>query len=554
MSSTAISSSTSSTADAAPGNRAARWIAGALAVAALLLLVGTLARYTANVPRGDDAISVLPFLAAWSEAPGWAEKVALLHGQHFSHRIVLTHLVALAEAVRPGPFDFRTLQAFGVIAWVGTVLLVLRGAPVVRTAPWSIPALCLLLFQPSGYSNFLSGMQAVQNLGMAALAALACALATTNRRAATGGALALAAFAPLVSANGLLLAPVLATLWLLTGARGRAAAALVAGAAGWTAFAWGYAWPETAGAPLQAVHNAVVMAGGFAHNSWSGLAGTRLIGTLLLAVAIAALASRAAWRRQPATAALLLFCVLSIFMAGKGRDGIDETYMLQDRYLLHGLLTAALAGLLVLDRVDPARRPRASAVALAAAALFATHAYAAYVPLLATEHRWVHATAINRQLGGTFLLASGPDWRDFEAGLSAAERTGVYAIPPKLPSTVIDRLRERGDASDGALEFEVQGSSAALGATLHPPADSNLDATPFVLVAGPSGRMVLPLDRRRAAWSHILAGRGWWHPAPAYVWPSARLRPGLHHVHGFVPAKDAIDVRWSGTVAANLLP
>jgi hypothetical protein len=406
-----------------------------------------------------------------------------------------------------------------------------------------------LLFTPLGHTNFLSAMQAVQNLGVVLLAAAAVHLAARPGAIATAAALSLAAVATHTSANGLLLPITLAVVWAALGrwravALAGAAALLLAGI-----YFHGYVWPTGDFAISRVPANAAVMLGAFAGNSWTGTTLVVLVGgAMFIAGGVVALRP-SWWRSRPAAGGILVFLLLSVLMAAKGRSDVGSEYMMQDRYLLYGLLTAAVLLGFTREALPTGWGRLAGATAVFGAVGFAVHAYSSVLPRLATESRWVAASAINRQLGGDFLLASGPVWEDFRRGLTAAEQAGAFAMPPLIGPEGLRRIDSFALAPAPDADFTVVPSAANLGAELRAPAAAGFEPAPFVLAVREGIRLVLPLDRRRASWRSIATTGRIWDESFAYVWPSETYRAGTHALHGFELAPGGgVRILWSARV------
>jgi hypothetical protein len=477
-----------------PAGRDWRWWAGLAALAAPAgVYLACLVRNSTDVPRSDDFISILPFLNHWTQAASLHEKLELVFSQYFSHRIVLTKIVALLQWRLTGRCNFLQLQATGWMGWIGVAAGLTLLVPAVRRSPgYGLPVV-LALMQPQGFTNMHVGMQAVQNIGVVALALGALIAAQAAGRRGLVLTILLAAAAALASVNGLLVFPAAAAgLWC----GGRRRRALVLALVGLAAAAGYFRHYALGGAPFQAgefIANAGVMAGGFIAPARFPLWAVGLAGWSILAAAGWRLLDRRSWELLPVHAAFVLFCSLSIALAAAGRMGFGPGYMIQDRYRLYGLMIVACLFLFQVQGLAPASRRKFAAWSTAGATAFCLASYAIFLPQLETDNLWGEATALNWQLGRAFPIASPESQQEAADQLARAESRGIYRLPRLLSPRQMAALRSPPDPAAGASAgIRATANGALYGYLLTPARDAGADATRWALLTTEGGTLVLP--------------------------------------------------------------
>ena len=522
----------------------------ALALLPALLYLVLAARCVSNIPRGDDYLAVIQYLCDWVETPSVSARFSSLFAQYFSHRIVVTKVILAAQLFAIGSCDFRWLMAFGFISWLGLAVWITLRTPAARVAPWFALPVALLLMQPQGYTNLHVGMQSPQNLGIVLIAFAALAGLLNNARNRFAGGLVLGGIAPFVSANGLLVLPVAAISLLVLRRWRRAAIAAAATLLFWAAYFSGFVADPTPFRPVDFLLYAAVMTGGPFELARTPLPVIAVLGTLLLLLAAIFLGLRRSWKTLPLHTAFLLFLLMTIALAARGRIGWDASYMLQDRYRLYGLLVLAVGYLLILELAPPARRRRIWLFAVPTCFAFSFFSYATYLPVMAASARWAEATAINRQLGQAFLLPSGPGWKEPLQALARADQLGIYRFPRVLSEDDLATLRAlpvKVSPTSPRLYFTPNGAVIGNVITVGP-AQANLPAPDFAVLTTDERRLVLPVDIWRTRLPDLVHRLSFFSESFGLICPEEAYRPGptAVAVHGIVRAPDGrLAVAWS---------
>lgn len=495
-----------------------RGLAWSLLAAYALGFFALVFAYASDTPQGDDYAAILEPAVRWPTLDTWRERIALLSEQHFSHRLVLTKSLVVAQIAVFGTVNFLALQILGWLALLVLVGLLVSASRELRALPWLAAPVLLVVFQPQGFTNFQIAMQAIQNLGVL-LAAFVALQATVSPRPGAGVAsVLLAAAAAFVSANGLLVGPVALGTAALRRRYVLAAAHAVASSLVVVAYFRGFQF--TAGNSFdlgEMFAKAAIMTGGAAGFDRLPLLPIGLLGGALIATALVLLLMRVQNETAPVLRPFLGFLLASVFLAALGRLGWPNDYMTQDRYRLYGCLIASMIYLLLLAR--PCSRSRAFRVAsLTAAAGFTSVSFASTLPVMISSARWAEAQAINAQLDQPFFLTSGGGWDEAARLITAAEESGVYRLPQPLSSDELRTVRTASAAParspltprpDGSLHGFVLSAEHVPG-TVRPE---------FAVLALDDRRVVLPARLSRAPvgeflrHGHILA------PTVAFLLP-----------------------------------
>jgi hypothetical protein len=530
----------------AEAGRAKRvWILGvAVLLAPAAAYVAVLGTHLSASPMGDDYFSILPFLSAWRTAAHGTERLHLLTQQYFSHRILMTKCVALADNWLFGDCRLRPIEVLGWAGWLGIFAVLVLAAPAVRRRPALGLPVALLMMQPQGYTNLTSAMQAVQNIGVVAFGLAAIAAGRAASRWARPASWLLAACALLTSVNGLLALPVVIASW---GRRDLRSTVAFSGLsllliAGYFSGYQGDPHPWKLGAFLA---NAAVMAG-----SWASLlrAGTPIAlaaGAATWAVAIGTLASPRFRRDLPVPAAFLAFVLLTLLMAAFGRIGYGAAYMLQDRYRLYGILALSIAGLHAIHLID-GRRPWAG-LGTALAGIFCLLSYDTYYSNVLTIYEWGQATLMNAQLGRVLPYTS-PESRDAaDANLSRALAEGVYRPPNLLSASDLAEIRllrnQRPDVPGRGL---IGKADSSLGSYVVSPApEVGLEPAVFALGWSDGGPVILPRFFARARVSESLRSLVLDNPRQFFLLPTRYAEPADERILGLSRDPDGpLHVAW----------
>lgn len=194
------------------------WLVAALApVAVILILSITLG---VNIPQQDDFDSILSYLLGSQDS--WTTG---LFDIHVSHRLVATRLLARLSVLINGTLDLRLLMLLGTLALFGNILLVYRSLNNTLPRQYLILIFSLISLSLFHWSNLLWATAAVQNSLGLFVALLCLSLFSKQTRSAVIMATLLAAAAPYISSNGLLLLPLLCV-WALSRKRSLLAVSL----------------------------------------------------------------------------------------------------------------------------------------------------------------------------------------------------------------------------------------------------------------------------------------------------------------------------------------
>jgi hypothetical protein len=537
-------------------NKTHWWLGFAAVCAPAAVYLGVLAHTAINVPNGDDYLSILQFMNGWIHAVSRSQKLSLLFGQYFSHRIVLTRCAVLAEWHLAGCVDFLKLQKAGWIAWIALTGGFIFWAPAARRSPWFGLPLALWFMQPQGFTNLVIGMQAVQNIGVVLLAFAALAAAQAEGPLPLTASLLLSVLAPFTSINGFMIAPAASLGLWISGRRGRALAHAAVWAAMICVFFHHYAFTHEPFSLRQLLANAGVMAFGFADFSHTPLSCVIAGGLLLLAAAGACLLRERTWRLLPVHASFLLFCLLSVGLAAAGRIGWGADYMVQDRYRLYGLFIAGTLFLLALESADAARQSPIAATGVVLAAFFCLLSYARFLPNLITNARWCEATAIDWQLGSAFPMESTDGWRNAALLLAISEKSGIYRLPEPWPAADLEKVRlisERTAAKQ--ITVRISPNGGVDGSMVEPVgADEGPGTASWALISSGGKLTVLPRAMLPARLPDLLAGREFFRRAASYILPDSVAAAGWEGVRGIARSPgDGIVVAWEGTAGGPIL-
>jgi hypothetical protein len=249
--------------------------------------------------------------------------------------------------------------------------------------------------------------------------------------------------------------------------------------------------------------------------------------------------------------AFLLYVLASVAMVALARIGWTADYMLQDRYRIYGMLSAATLGLLVIPTVDSPRRKILTAAFLTLSTISCAAAYYINYPALLLVGESSRATAMNRQLGRLNLQPGNEDiWAVAAENLVRAEQAGVYQ-PPRLLSAadlrVLQRMRDQ--PADGHIIFKAVRSIGDQGYVLTPTPDSAALPVPELIVAWfPEGPLLLAISRMRLSVSQIILRRQILSDSFACIIAGADYHSGKILLYGL--SRDAagqLSCRWTAT-------
>lgn len=377
-----------------PAVGATTWPRGAVVAGVALSLLPALAmallllRAAVDVPAFDDYDAVVDFLNRWVASDSGVVRSRLLFSQHIEHRPVLLRAAAVATHAALGHVDHRVLQLFGAAALPLLAAALFAGfrpdAPArERILPFAPAA--LLLFHPQYWSAYLWPSCSATNFYSVAFAAVAFVALAGRGRPSFALAVAAALLATFSQGNGVAVLPLGFLVLLGPGrhARRRAwlAFALALGVPtiafferpfdGWDALA-NLAGAERIGRVAAYVLSFLGSAAAFSQRGVAPLAGAALLASLL------ALFWRGAWRRSPATVALLCFLLASAGLNAlvRAQQG-SAAPLLQDRYRFYAsafLAATWVAWAAELARARFARALLAGGLATSLAFCGASHA------------------------------------------------------------------------------------------------------------------------------------------------------------------------------------
>lgn len=453
--------------------------------------------YASNTPQGDDYAAILEPATRWPTLETWRERLALLSEQHFSHRLVLTKSLVAAQITLHGTVNFLALQVFGWLALIVLVGLLVRSSPDIRAQPWLAAPIFLVVFQPQGFTNFQTAMQAVQNLGILLVAFVALQATVSTGRGTGVASVLLAIASAFVSANGLLVGPIATATAALRHRYALAAAHAIASGLTMLAYFRGFRFSTGNAFDLsEGLTKAAIMAGSATSFDRLPLLFIGLAGVVLLAIALGTLSLSPHDKPAPELRPFLGFLLASVFLAALGRLGWPNDYMTQDRYRVYGCLIAVSVYLLLLARrLGRSRIFRLPSVM--AASGFAIVSFATALPNMISSARWAEAQAINAQLGQPFFMTSGGGWDEAARLLTVAEQRGVYRLPRVLSANELAALR-MAPKSLVSVPVKFQPNGGRLGFDLVAERIANAARPEFAVLAFGEDRVVLPALLHRA--------------------------------------------------------
>lgn len=507
-----------------------RWYLGlVLALLPVGLMVSVLAQATSNAPASDDYSSILPFLCDWQGPATLAERWTSLTGQFYGHRIIFTKLVALADYRLFGSCHLVGLQMFSLTGWLVAVGALLGSVPAIRRDPWLALPVTLLLMHPQGYSSLLTAI-GLCNLWVVAFVVLAMLGAASPRPAGWILSVFFASLATMCFANGLLAFPTIALGLLLRCEFRRAAMLALAGALVWALYLHGYQADMGSLSLRELIRKAAIMTGGFAALGSLPVSVALVVGSLVLLFAGVLLCVRRFRRELPAHMTFLLFCGLTVLMAARGRAGWVDSYMLQDRYRLYGLLLLAVGYLAAITLGAPWRRW----IGLSAVTLAAIYCFFSYVTHLAplwSSQAWYQATALNGQIGVGFPHTTPANWQPAIVSLEQAAAADVYHLPRLLSAPDVATIQALPTmAPTSAFAYKLQADGSVCGHYLIP-----IDQGPapdFAVLVSPTRRMILPVVRLRAKVAELAQVRSLLAARFGFVLPGAVYQSGLQSIYG----------------------
>lgn len=430
-------------------------LAWAAAGVLLAIHVALLWRFAVNWPLHDDYTQILAVPGYMGQLQGLDEKLALLFSLTPEHRIATLRLAGWLGAALPGGLDFRLLIALGnAMAVAAGLCVVLWYPPALRAGAALLAAFLLTSLTNYGAQYWATG--ALQHFGVSFYALGALFALARGQRLLLPAPLALAA--AFTSANGLMVFPAVVLLLALQDRRREAFAWALAGGLIVAFYFVGYAVPgnqrglaSLLGEPFLLVSFGLATLGGIGDTFATSLA----IGTLVMLVWFAMLAT-SAWRRvPPVVIAAMLFFILSSAMIAVGRAALGVEGVAIPRYRVYSGLAILLTFAALAWAVDLRSVRWALSAAIAGAGILYALAWIAMMPHVvqlsmlqatlrdhfAAENRGYHG-GFQREFGD-FTLQRAREIGAFDGTRDAAPPLRmVGAMPPAGPGT-------------GALHFEL---------------------------------------------------------------------------------------------------
>jgi hypothetical protein len=501
-----------------------------------------LAAHAVDMPVGDDFFAILSFLNKWNHAGRWtAGNLGPFLEQFYSHRIPFPRLLAAALVSAFGHCDMRILMAVNWIGWV----LVLASLVWQARSTWERAAgllpVSLVMMQPQGYTNMLVAAGSFGHVWTILTAFWAFHLARSQYPARNAWAIALASFASLCTANGLLVFPIVALAQAIRRRGWLSLAWLGAGILAWFMYFLHYSvaeqpFPRHVFSPMGLISNAAVMVGAVAS---FGTLGTRLFGFVgLILVAAAATASCAGFRdeEREGNAQLLQFFLLSIAMTAYARLGWPSEYMVQDRYRPYAVLIVAV---LYLQSVRVLRRPRRrilAAVAVPGALCFCAFSYAQLYSNVHYFRTWSEASVMDIELGGRVPMPRflPKQASEAEAVLRESLRDRIFLPSTLLTPQQLNDLRNLPDNPKVAAgpSFGVLQSDLIDGFYLKPSHDpvGSGRRPDFGIIFSDGSPLVVPVTINRARFAEILPRRALLSGQYGFVLPQNSSEAGTHSI------------------------
>ena len=128
---------------------------------AALIYIGSIARFTYNMPYGDDYDAVLGFLNQYWAADSW-QRFILLFSQHNEHRVLLTHLFEVVDWQLFGQVNFTHLIWLGNLGWFLVIYTMWSYAKSQAIPMIAFGPVIILLFSFSHYEMMTWAMTSIQ--------------------------------------------------------------------------------------------------------------------------------------------------------------------------------------------------------------------------------------------------------------------------------------------------------------------------------------------------------------------------------------------------------
>ena len=159
---------------------AARRIFLVLVCLATLIYIGSIYRFSYNMPYGDDYDAVLGFLSQYSVADPW-QRLVLLFSQHNEHRVLLTHAFEVIDWKIFGQINFMHMIWFGNLGWFLVVYAMWSYAKSQSISLIAFGPVIILLFSFSHYEMMTWAMTSIQQYYQVLFSIVALSLMVRHR-------------------------------------------------------------------------------------------------------------------------------------------------------------------------------------------------------------------------------------------------------------------------------------------------------------------------------------------------------------------------------------
>lgn len=424
------------TADARAGVGPLQWLAGGLALGAVLVYALFIAVRALDVPFHDDVLDVLDFTLRFEDAASLREKLHVLLAQYNDHRTTAARVVYVLERAIAGEIDFRTLT---FVANAAIPLFALCCALAVPRG-WRLLALALallLMCNPRG-TGFLFWPMSLLAFHGVVLWGLGCLLMLSRPGAASfvlAAAMATAAMLSLASGQFAWIAGLAALIVAWRHGEAAAGKRLLA----WVAlscvavllFHVGFANPNpfsrvlsfALATPLHHAHYVLVLLG--SAPAFGSVAAATALGTVAL-LGLAALTPGELKQGRTVLVCFAWYLVLSVAALALGRAPYSQVdYALDARYGVFSVSLLVVLLLLAMQRLG-LYRPRTSVALLAFALVYCAANYAVWSA--PTDEALRRRVAVYN--GGAYPVF-GHAGAKTDAIVAEAIRRGIYSPPPR---------------------------------------------------------------------------------------------------------------------------
>jgi hypothetical protein len=321
-----------------------------LAGIAVVIYCLALLIHSINWPFTDDHVATLGFLMRWLEAQTWTDKLNALLAPHNEHRLILNHLIELADVAVFGQINFTHMVVVGNMFWALAICMLIHAGRLAGQRGVDLVPTVLLGTTLSPHDLMVWGMGSLQQYGQI----LCCLLAL---RAASLGHLCWSLIAALTAAGagggGFAVFPALALCWVSRRAWQQMALTLLV----WALLLVVHveSLPENMNGtnrittllshPLDAVAYALCFIGSVGKSTQVAL----VLGALQLIAAGFWLLRVDALRRQPFFVSVVVWILTSAAFAAASRLDLGVDQARSTRYTPHSIVSLSAVGMLALS-------------------------------------------------------------------------------------------------------------------------------------------------------------------------------------------------------------